>query len=238
MHNIKTDLDKFHQILKTSLQPKLNEDDNLYFYPNKPQMNDSSITALSICAEAIGIDSENYLWSKILKDHSIDFPYLIRRSNFNRRRWRLRLFIHEVTRFISGQLNKIEDIFLVDSISVPICTIAREKRCKFGDQSFETKPERGYLAITKSYYYGYKLHLKTSVNGIFHCMDFTKASVHDVNVLKEIKYGNMSNATLSGDKGYISKEVKIDLFERCNIRLETPSRANQKDQHWHLVFRK
>ena len=239
MHNIKTNFDKFYQIVKTSLQPKLNEDDNLDVYPNKPKMNDCSIIALSICAEAIGIDSENYLWSKIRKDHSMDFPYLIHRSNFNRRRRRLRLFIHEVTRFISAQLNKSEDIFLVDSIPVPICTIAREKRCKFGDQSFETKPDKGYSAITKSYYYGYKLNLVTSVNGIFHSMDLTKASVHDVNVLKEIKYGNMSNATLVGDKGYISKEVKIDLFESCNIRLETPNRANQKDQkHWHPVFRK
>lgn len=35
--------------------------------------------------------------------------------------------------------------------------------------------------------------------------------------------------TLVGDKGYISKEVKIDLFETCNIRLETPKRGNQKD---------
>jgi hypothetical protein len=70
-------------------------------------------------------------------------------------------------------------------------------------------------------------------------MDLTKASIHDVNVLKEIKYGKRKNATLIGDKGYISKEVKIDLFESCNIKLVTPVRANQKDQkHWHPVFRK
>lgn len=49
----------------------------------------------------------------------------------------------------------------------------------------------------------------------------------------------MNKATLIGDKGYISKEVKIDLFESCNIKLETPRRANQKDhEHWHPVFRK
>lgn len=70
-------------------------------------------------------------------------------------------------------------------------------------------------------------------------MDLTIASVHDVNVLKEIKYGKMSYAILIGDKGYISKEVKIDLFKSCNMTLETPSRGNQKDQQqWHPVFRK
>ncbi len=239
MHNIKTNFDKFYQIVKSSLQDKLNQDDNLQYYPNKPKMNDCSIISLSICAEAIGIDSENYLWSKIKKDYKVDFPDLIDRSNFNKRRRRLHLFIHEVTRFLAGQLNRSEDIFLMDSIPVPICKIAREKRCKFGKDSFENSPDKGYSAISKQYYYGYKLHLVTSVNGIFESMDLTKASVHDVNVLKEIKYGKMSNATLVGDKGYISKEVKIDLFESCNIKLETPNRGNQKDQqHWHPIFRK
>ena len=239
MHNIKTNFDKFYEIVKSSLQINLNKNDNLQFYPNKPKMNDCSIIALSICAESIGIDSENYLWSKIMKDHKKDFPQLIDRSNFNKRRRRLHLFIHEVTRVISGELNKSEDIFLMDSIPVPICKIAREKRCKFGNDSFETKPDKGYSAISKQYYYGYKLHLVTSVSGIFHSMDLTKASVHDVNVLNEIKYGKMSNATLIGDKGYISKDIKIDLFESCNIKLETPARTNQKDQeHWHPIFRK
>jgi hypothetical protein len=239
MHNIKTNFDKFYEIVKSSLQDKLNLDDNLQYYPNKPKMNDCSIIALSICAEAIGIDSENYLWSKIKKDYKDDFPELIDRSNFNKRRRRLHLFIHEVTRSLAGQLNKSEDVFLMDSIPVPVCKIAREKRCKFGKDSFEGSPDKGYSAISKQYYYGYKLHLVTSVNGIFESMDLTKASVHDVNVLKEIKYGKMSNAILVGDKGYISKEVKIDLFESCNIKLETPNRSNQKDQqNWHPIFRK
>jgi hypothetical protein len=76
----------------------------------------------------------------------------------------------------------------MDSIPVPICKIAREKRCKFGKDYFETKPDKGYLAISKQYYYGYKLHLVTSVNGIFHSMDLRKINVHNVNVLKEIKF--------------------------------------------------
>ena len=74
MHNIKTNFDKFYQIVKSSFPAQLNEDDNLQFYPNKPKMNDCSIIALSICAESIGIDSENYLWSKIRKITKTIFP--------------------------------------------------------------------------------------------------------------------------------------------------------------------
>jgi len=202
-------------------------------------MNDCSIITLSICAESLGIDSENYLWSKLKKDYSNEFHHLIDRSNFNRRRRRLQLYIHEVTKQLSGVLNEAEDVFLVDSIPVPVCKIAREKRCKLGSECFENAPDKGYSAVTKSYYYGYKLHLVTSIKGIFHSMDLTKASVHDVNYLKEIQSSGMNNATLIGDKGYLSKQVQIDLFSQCNIKLETPKRNNQKDkQNWHPVFRK
>lgn len=239
MHNIKTNFDKFYKIVKSSLQQELNEDDNLQFYSNKPKMNDCSIIALSICTEAIGIDSENYLWSKILKDYKLDFPLLIDRSNFNRRRRRLSAYIHEVNSFNAKKMTVNEDVYITDSIPVPICKIAREKRCKFENDSFESKPDKGYSAVSKQYYYGYKLHVVTSVEGIFYSMDLTKGSVHDVNMLKEMQYGKLHNVTLIGDKGYISKEVKIDLFASCNIKLETPKRSNQKEgEEWHPIFRK
>lgn len=31
------------------------------------------------------------------------------------------------------------------------------------------------------------------------------------------------------DKGYLSSECQLDLFEKCNIRLETPMREYQKN---------
>jgi hypothetical protein len=62
----------------------------------------------------------------------------------------------------------------MDSIPVPICKIAREKRCKFGKDSFEINPKKGYSAICNQYYYGYKIHLVTSVNGIFNSMDLQR----------------------------------------------------------------
>jgi hypothetical protein len=74
MHNLKTNFDKIYKIVKSSLSDKLNNQDNLQFYPRQPKMNDCSIIALSICAESLGIDSENYLWSKLKKDYSREFP--------------------------------------------------------------------------------------------------------------------------------------------------------------------
>ncbi len=240
MHNLKTNFDKIYHIVKYALSTCLNESGNLQHYPHLPRMNDCSIISLAICAEALRIDSENHLWSKLKKDYANDFPNLIDRSNFNRRRRRLQLYIHKVTQNLAAVMNAGEDVFLVDSIPVPVCKIAREKRCKFGKTSFETAPDKGFSAVSKSYYYGYKLHLITSVKkGVFHSMDLTKASIHDVHYLQEVKNSKMKNATLIGDKGYLSKQIQLDLFHHCNIRLQTPCRSNQKNQHnWHPVFRK
>ncbi len=54
------------------------------------------------------------------------------------------------------------------------------------------------------------------------------ASVHDINYLKDIK-SQISDCTLIGDRGYLSAEIQLNLFESCNIRLNTPMRNNQKD---------
>lgn len=128
----------------------LNADDNLQFYPNKPKMNDCSIISLSICVESIGVDSENYLWSKINKDYKSDFPQLIDRSNFNKRRRRLHRFIHEVTRILSGELNKSEDIFIMDSIPVPICKIARESVANLEVIVLKPSPIKGIRQLVSS----------------------------------------------------------------------------------------
>ena len=125
MHNLKTNFDKFFNITKSVFKDRLNQSDNFFFYTNSPKQSDCEIIALSVTGESIGIDSENYFWGKLKSDHKSDFPRLIDRSNFNRRRKRLYLFIEELNQHLADNLNESEDVYLVDSIPVPVCQIAR-----------------------------------------------------------------------------------------------------------------
>lgn len=237
MHNLKSNFDKFFNISKSVFKNRINEFDNLRYYSNKPKMSDCEIVALAITGESIGIDSENYFWAKLHNDHSFDFPNLIHRSNFNRRRKSLSPFILELNKFIANMLNENEDVYLVDSIPVPVCKLAREKRSKVCKENFKTAPDKGYSAVNKSYYFGYKLHLVTSIKGVFHSMDITKASVHDIRYLSDIKHSGLNNCTLLADKGYLSKTHQLDLFTTCQVNLQTPKRANQKDwKKYPVVF--
>ena len=119
-----------------------------------------------------------------------------------------------------------------------VCKISREKRAKICRESYQSAPEKGYCASQDFYFYGYKLQGICSVNGVFHTLELTKASVHDTTFLKEMN-SQLSDCVLIGDKGYLSSAIQLDLFHTANIRLETPMRKNQlnyKKQAW--VFRK
>jgi penicillin-binding protein-related factor A (putative recombinase) len=71
---------------------------------------------------------------------------------------RLYPLIQELNQTIADYLNEGETVFLVDSIPIPVCQIAREKQSKICKESFETAPDKGFSTVSKSYYYGYKLH--------------------------------------------------------------------------------
>jgi len=76
-----------------------------------------------------------------------------------------------------------------------------------------------YAKFVKIYYFGYKLHPLCGLNGIIHSYDLSKASVHDINYLKNVKQG-FYNIKIFGDKAYISEDVQLDLFEKAHIQLE------------------
>jgi hypothetical protein len=227
MHNLKSNFDRFHDIAKSVFKNRINSLGNFIEYRNKPKMSDCQIIALSVTGESLGIDSESYLWGKLKSGHALDFPNLIDRSNFNRRRKRLSHFIEELNKAIARFINEGENYYLVDSIPIPVCKNAREKSSKVCKENFETAPNKGYSAVNKTWYYGYKLHLLTSIKGVFHSMDLTKASVHDIHYLPQVKHTGLNNCVLLGDKGYLSSTQQLDLFSSCNVKLETPMRQNQ-----------
>jgi len=225
MHNLKSNFDKFFNITKSVFKNRINSFNNFYSYRNRPKMSDCQIIALTVTGETLGIDSENYFWGKIKSDYALDFPNLIDRSNFNRRRKRLFPFIEQLNQAVAGKLNEGENIFLVDSIPIPVCKNARERRSKICKENFETAPDKGFSAVNQSYYYGYKLHLLTSVNG--------------VQYLSDVKQSGLNSCTLIADKGYLSATYQLDLFTSCHVNLKTPNRSNQKDyKPFPIIFKR
>ena len=74
------------------------------------------------------------------------------------------------------------------------------------------------VLLKSNYYYGYKLHAVCGLSGVIHSFDLSKANVHDINYIKNIKYDYL-DCTIIGDRGYISASRQLDLFETADIKL-------------------
>ncbi|MDQ2718757.1 MAG: IS982 family transposase [Bacteroidota bacterium] len=232
MHNIRTNFNKFYGICKEFFEQETDTKNNFHFYPVKPKMNDLKIVALSCCMEALGIDSENLLWSKLKTDYASLFPDLIDRSRFNRRRKRLQPFIGKLQDKVGSCLQNLSGTMVVDSVPVPVVKMAREKSFRAFKKDYQTAPAKGYSAVNKGWFIGYKLHVIIFDNGVVQQSGITKGNVHDINFLKELE--NLpERKQLLGDRAYISKTLQMDLFDSYKVRLKVPFRNNQYEYKKH-----
>ncbi|MFT7335755.1 MAG: hypothetical protein ACI9M1_001677 [Porticoccaceae bacterium] len=145
-------------------------------------MHDLEVVAMSLTAEFMSIDSENSLFKQVT---NAEIPNLIERSQLNKRRRKLFLFSEEVRSKLASYFLEFEDYFIVDSMPVEICKFSRHNRIKFCKEDFETTPYKGFCVSQNNWIYGYKLHAVCSVSGVFHSLNITKASVHDVHFFKK-----------------------------------------------------
>jgi len=229
MHNIKTNFDKILAVIKDILRDEINDKGNYKRPGTVPKFSDIEVITLSLTAECLSIDSENHLFSKLNSEYKNEFQNIISRRQYNDRRKLLFEKIERVRKLMAERLNSDADVFTVDSMPIEICKLSRMQRNKMGKESEYYSPDKGYCASQKKYFYGYKLHSVCTAAGVIESLDLTKASVHDIHYLKDVKE-LLSNCILTGDKGYVGREHQINLFETAKIQLEVPLRNNQKEQ--------
>jgi IS5 family transposase len=230
MHDLYSIYVKVRKSVKEALKQYLVSGQNLAIYPNPPKMCDLDIISLSVTAEALGIDSENFLWSKLKKDYADRFPDLIHRTRYNARRKSLRDWMVVCSDIWSEQISVGETTFIVDSIPIPICKMSREKSVRICRKSCdEYKASKGWSATERNYFIGYKLHLITSSTGVFQEYALWPANVHDIHFLKQMKETHLLKCELLGDRAYRSAPLQMNLFEAHEIELTVPYRRNQHD---------
>ena len=223
-----------YEIILNNLQ-KLEVDFNVFKQVRKPKLSNMDLIAMNITAEYMSIDSECQLFRVISGTY---LQGLIERSVYNKRKRKLFSILENVRKTLAKSFSESEEYFIVDSMPLEICKNARANRSTICKEQEYCYPDKGYSASQNLYYYGYKLHGICTVTGVFHSIDITPASVHDIHYLKDIK-SQLSDCVLIGDKGYLSSEYQLNLFETVNVKLETPKRTNQKGfKKQPYIFRK
>lgn len=219
MNNLQANYERILEVLR-----KISNENLLSYQRRVPKLKDLELISLVLTAEFMGIDSENHLFRHIPNT----LGQKIDRSVYNRRKRRLADKINDIRLKLAGSFNEFEKLFIIDSMPLEVCKLSRSNTSKICKDAEYCYPNRGFCASQQMHFYGYKLHAVCSVKGVFQSVDLSPASVHDIHYLKDIRE-QLSDCTLLGDKGYLSSEIQIDLFNYAHIELETPKRVNQKD---------
>jgi len=229
MNNFKSNYNKILEVLKS-----ITEKEQFLKQKRKPKLKDIELIAMNLTAEYMSIDSECQLFREI----SIDLKNKIERSVYNRRKRKLFFAIEFIRNELSNKFSEFENYFVLDSMPLEVVKLSRSNGSKICKEEFYSAPNRGFCASQNMHYYGYKIHAVCSIEGVFKSFDISKASVHDIHYLKDIK-NQFNNYVILADKGYLSADYQLDLFESKQIKLEVPMRKNQHNyKKQAYIFRK
>ena len=106
MHNIKTNSDKILEVLKDIPGEQIHAKGNYLRRGTIPKFSDIEVIALSLTAECLSIDSENYLFSKLNKEYQSEFKNIISRRQYNDRRKLLFDKTEQAPKLMTARLNR------------------------------------------------------------------------------------------------------------------------------------
>ncbi len=138
MNNLLANYERILEVLR-----EISTDRQLPVQRRCPLMSDLEVICLSLTAEYMGIDSENNLFPQLDTDCFIG---KIERTVYNKRKRRLMPYQNTIRLKLAESFNEFEDVFIVDSMPLGICKIARSSRSKICKEEIFSTPSKGYCA--------------------------------------------------------------------------------------------
>ena len=148
-------------------------------------------------------------------------------SRFNRQLHKLRDWLYGIVSLL-GEVFSQREAFIIDSMPVPVCKRARARRCKkVRGQAF-----CGYCAAKREKFFGWRLHLVCTPEGVPVSFDLLPAAYQDLTPIHELTVMLPPGATVFGDKGYISDPDAASIFAATGVRLVSARRKNMTPNSW------
>lgn len=142
-------------------------------------------------------------------------------SRFNRR-------FHALAHRLSAALDLLAavfaagEVFVIDSMPLPVCRRARAGRCR----KVRGGEYCGYCAAKREKFFGWRLHLVVTAQGIPVSFDLVPAAYHDLTPIHELMERLPSGALVYGDKAYNSADDEAALEGETGVRLVLRRREN------------
>src|SRR3989344_1647552 len=194
--------------------------------PGKKVFSDLYICQLVVVQNLKGYTNESE-FLRFLKNHPCRaFPKLPSQSCYNHRSKALEPVIERLTITVLKKLKTHKTkIRIIDDTGVPVTKFYRRWKTKaFNDNKFFGV---GYCHAKKERYYGVKLTLIVSREGIPVTYHLMSARRYDVKAL-EPAVKDLQGIWLVGDKGYAGKKIHQELKTQQQVKVIIPKRKNQK----------
>lgn len=151
---------------------------------------------------------------------------LLSRSRFSRRINRLIDLIHRLFHQLGSVLKQLhwESRYLLDSFPVAICDNIRISRCRM----VRDAQYRGKMSSKRRYFYGVRVQLLTTSDGIPLEFCILPGSCSDLQGLAELALELPEMAQLFVDAGYNFYEWEDYLLETEELKLHVPRKSNSQ----------
>jgi hypothetical protein len=191
----------------------------------KPLCSDSELLSMILISEARGWDVETEALSH-WQGHRDLFPRLPCQSRFNRRRRQLSDALVLLRKKLLVELDVAQDPYCaVDSLPIPVVEFHHAPRSSSTWR--EHQAQIGYVSAKKIYIYGYRLQVLVTLRGVILDFVLLPAAYKDSQGVMDLLERHWGLCVLA-DKGFVSQEARLLLWQKFHVLLLAITRKNQK----------
>lgn len=190
----------------------------------RPALADSEVITIELVGELWKLDTDKDLFRFFRLYHRREFPALARlnRTTFARQAANLWAVKRLIQQRLAARLAEGDPVWLVDSLPVDACQFARATFC----ERFAGQADYGYCHLRKRTFYGFRLHLRVSRDGVILGYQLAPARASEKAVLPEL--GLPPGSVGIGDRNYWSPELR-DRLAAAGVTLLAPYYQKSKD---------
>jgi len=193
----------------------------------KPEFSDSEMLTLMLTQDFIPYPGETQYIGYMRANYRREFPKLVDQSQYNRRARASRFLVEMLRREWLSTLGVGEPKqLLVDTKPIPVLGYKRSK----AHSEFAGRAGYGHCAARNLNYFGYKLVMLTTLDGLPLVYDLVAANT-DEREAAEVVLQRVRNCDIFGDKGFIGDDWQADVRQQTGNRIWTTKRANQAVQN-------
>jgi hypothetical protein len=189
------------------------------------QVPDAEILTVAVVSAQFFQNHHERALSVLQWAHYLSGPLSI--SRFNRRLHALAEWLPFIAETL-GEIGASGEVFVLDSIPVPVCRRVRAWRCR----KVRGRRYCGYCAAKKEKFFGWRLHLVCTPQGEPVRFTLLPAALHDLTPLHELADALPQGARLFGDKAYISASDAEAIRATCGVQVIAAPRTNMAPLAW------